>query len=566
MAFARLLIKSRKINKLVTILDGEKQKSAQASRGKEVKYTVRQKWRHFWLDQRVRIKKFLRRILGFRKGSCLYRLKYKIGHDGTCENFTLKSIGGFIGGFLLTYIFFMFFVLQLNFKLSTATIMCSIFGSILTIGLAFSFKVRCVVLLLLPQFFSKRGRQALMAYAFILAITGPAKNTLHNMGILSESLACGQEQLKSAVRQILDAIKKPLYAIRDAIKTVVKTVKVVVKKIKEIMLTIKRIIVGIVRVIKAAFQFLAKILNVCNKELGTPFQRCMRAFEDAILDCNAKLGPFFNWLCSITYLVQTVCYIVKIFDFICLIIDFISDSIVGVIFKKIKIFIRHVKTMFYVRIKFSHSFHFETNQTKSVKEVAEGIVTEVRQRTEKLLAFFDFMSCATSMFFLVLVVRVLHYRYKFLTSDRFDNRYITKNFRNIDIRRAQLEKETVLPLNHRERALYINVRSIRLVKIERHKLAKAAIAIGIVTLKLSTHMMTDYALYWMLMTIRYHARFQSKIQAPNVASLRVEGNGFIANLLRSVVTAFQPLGLNIEIDTIPCLPDPIPPITIVTSK
>lgn len=44
----------------------------------------------------------------------------------------------------------------------------------------------------MPQLFSKRGRQALMAYAFILAITGPGKNTLHNIGVLSESLACSQ--------------------------------------------------------------------------------------------------------------------------------------------------------------------------------------------------------------------------------------------------------------------------------------------------------------------------------------------------------------------------------------
>ena len=43
----------------------------------------------------------------------------------------------------------------------------------------------------MPQFFSKRGRQAVMAYAFILALTGPAKNTLHNIGALSESLSCG---------------------------------------------------------------------------------------------------------------------------------------------------------------------------------------------------------------------------------------------------------------------------------------------------------------------------------------------------------------------------------------
>ncbi|XP_031343488.1 uncharacterized protein LOC116171003 isoform X2 [Photinus pyralis] len=417
----------------------------------------------------------------------------------------------------------------------------------------------CVVFLLLPQFFSKRGRQALMAYAFILAITGPAKNTLQNMGILSQSLACGQEQLKSAVRQIVEAIKKPFYAIRDAIRTVVKSIKVIVKKIKDVLLRIKRIVLTIVRVIKAAFQFLGKILNICNKELGTPFQRCMRVFEEAILDCNAKLGPLFSWLCSITYLVQSVCYIVKIFDFICMLVDFISDSIVGVVIKKIKTFVRHIKTMFYVKLKFSRSFAFETTQSKSVSEVAEGIITEVRERTENLLAVFDFMSCATSLFFLFIVVRVLHYRYKFLTSDRFDNHFITRDLRNIDIRRAQMEKETILPLNHRERALYINVNSIRLVKIEKLKLSKAAVALCVITLKLSTHMMADYALYWVLMTIRTYARFQSKMEAPNVIGLHIDGNGFIANLLKGIVTAFQPIGLNLEIDTIPCLPDPIPP-------
>lgn len=46
--------------------------------------------------------------------------------------------------------------------------------------------------MMLPQLFSKRGRQALVAYAFILVFTGPAKNTMRNMRILSESMACTQ--------------------------------------------------------------------------------------------------------------------------------------------------------------------------------------------------------------------------------------------------------------------------------------------------------------------------------------------------------------------------------------
>lgn len=54
------------------------------------------------------------------------------------------------------------------------------------------FNFRCTVFLCIPQLFSKRGRQALLAYAFILALSGPAKNTLHNVEVMSESLACGQ--------------------------------------------------------------------------------------------------------------------------------------------------------------------------------------------------------------------------------------------------------------------------------------------------------------------------------------------------------------------------------------
>lgn len=33
----------------------------------------------------------------------------------------------------------------------------------------------------------------------------------------------------------------------------------------------------------------------------------------------------------------------------------------------------------------------------------------------------------------------------------------------------------------------------------------------------------------------------------------------MANLLKSIVKAFQPLGFQLEIDTVPCLPTPIPP-------
>ncbi|XP_018570719.1 DC-STAMP domain-containing protein 2-like [Anoplophora glabripennis] len=552
MAFMQLIMTASKLNKLKQELVEEKTDAIKVSK----KLPVKKKFRHRIIRLRMRTKRFLKKMLG-----CFFFEKfcYTLRHDGSCENYTLKSIAGFVSGFVLTYIFFMFCMFQLNFTLPTATIFCSILGCILMLGLAFSTKVRCVVLLTLPQFFSQKGRQALLAYAFILAISGPAWNMLNNMGILSDSLACGQEQLKQAVRQIIDVIKKPFIAFKEAIKKVIKTVKEIMITIKEILLKIKRVIMAIIKVIKAAFQFLAKIINICNKELGTPFERCTRVFENAIADCSAKLGPLFSWLCSIAYIVQSVCYLVKFLDLICMIVDFISDSIVGVVIRKVKTFIRHVKTMFYVRIKISHSFEFQTNSSKTVAEIAHAMTAEVRQRTEVMRTIFKFMTSAATVFFLFLIIKVTYYRFKFLTSEKFDNKYINKDFREIDMRRAKLGKETVLPLNDREMQVYVAVSSKKLAKSEKKALAKAASSLATVSLKLAIFMAGDYSLFWILNLIKYYGKFQSKVQAPNMPSVHVAGNGFLADLLRSIVKAFQPAGINLEIDTVPCLPTPIPP-------
>lgn len=64
-----------------------------------------------------------------------------------------------------------------------------------------------------------------------------------------------------------------------------------------------------------------------------------------------------------------------------------------------------MRAMFYVKVKFSHSFHFETNQTKTLEDVAAGIITEVRSRTERFLSVFDWMSFTTSFFIFFMLLR-----------------------------------------------------------------------------------------------------------------------------------------------------------------
>ncbi|XP_076648285.1 uncharacterized protein LOC143356460 [Halictus rubicundus] len=559
MAFFQLALKARKLEKARQRYEDEKLRSIEISAGAKPRYTLKQRIRRQKLRLRKKVKGLCSKIFTIPKRSWIYKKIVEARTDGTLENYVAKSFLGFIGGIFLTYIFFGFFVFQLGYKLSSATFLCTVIGVVLTLGLAFSPRVRCIVFLLLPQFFSKRGRQALVAYAFILALTGPVKNTLHNTSVLTESLACAQEQLKEAVKTVIDLAKQPFYALRDAISKVIKSVKAVVKRIKQTLLAIKRLVLSILRVITSVFQWLGSVINMCNKKLGTPFERCQSVFDGAVADCKAKLGPFLGVVCNITYVVSTLCYIVKPLDFICMLVSYVSDAVVGAVKRKIKKFTMHMKAMFYVKVKFSHSFDFETNQSKSLGDVSTAIATEIRSRTDTLFSIFDSIGFVTSLFVFIVVLRVMRYRFKWMTSERFDNKYITDELRTIDLIRTRQDKETVLPLNPRERNKYVPLSSVKLIKSERTKLVKSAVFLGLASIKLISYLAIDYSLYWVLNTIQIHGRYQSKVEKPSLVSIHVAGEGYMSDLYRSIIKSFTPHGKESEINTMLCLPQPVPP-------
>jgi hypothetical protein len=106
-------------------------------------------------------------------------------------HFGVSEIEIFLGGALLSVLLLLMLVLQLHVSPVTAAVVCALLGPPLCLGLAFSIRVRCATLLVLPQLSSKRGRQAIVAFAFLLTITGPVANTVSNMEETAQSLTCG---------------------------------------------------------------------------------------------------------------------------------------------------------------------------------------------------------------------------------------------------------------------------------------------------------------------------------------------------------------------------------------
>lgn len=105
--------------------------------------------------------------------------------------------------------------------------------------------------------------------------------------------------------------------------------------------------------------------------------------------------------------------------------------------------------------------------------MARDIGGEIRDRSSALLGAFGLINSALSLCFLLVLLRVWLYRYKFLTRDHFDNRFITKAFRQLDWNRARQGMETVLPLTIKEQNKYITVSPKALYRINSPLLSPA---------------------------------------------------------------------------------------------
>lgn len=145
----------------------------------------------------------------------------------------LNSFIGLIYGILVTYGLFYLFTTQFNVSPIIAKWIFSIVGVPLSIGCSYSSNIRCTIFLFLPHFFSKRGRTALLAYAFALSITGPTKNIVMNMEVLGHSLNCAEDELKEALNAILMIAKSPIIAIKQAITNVLHEIRKVIRKVRD---------------------------------------------------------------------------------------------------------------------------------------------------------------------------------------------------------------------------------------------------------------------------------------------------------------------------------------------
>ncbi len=147
------------------------------------------------------------------------------------------------------------------------------------------------------------------------------------------------------------------------------------------------------------------------------------------------------------------------------------------------------------------------------------------------------------------------YRFCFLKSEAFDNVYIDQHFLKIDRARAESGKESLIPLNMRERVRYINPWDLKMTIAEKVKKYISLTVFGMAFINVVLYLSLDFLLYQIMNGLNDLMDLLSTFQKPELLSINVEGSGYMADTYRSAADQVVPKD-NIFDGFLECKPKP----------
>ncbi|KAL1418813.1 hypothetical protein MTO96_005517 [Rhipicephalus appendiculatus] len=380
-----------------------------------------------------------------------------------------------------------------------------------------------------------------MAYIYFLVLTGPAENFAANVEVLSRGLSCGQEKVANETRRMLEVASSPLKAVYDRVKKVIKLLLDFGALMKKAFLSIKNLFTEIFAAIRRAIRWLHNLVNVCNRRMGEPYEKCRKPLVDAYADCLEMMPDLLEWLCSPVKAIEQVCYVAK----------------------AMRSFLERVYTAFYVNVTVTHEYNYSLEFSRTAAEVRSHVIGELHSRVALFAALFRLLSNGVLVGFMYVAYGATQYRYRYMREDDFDNYYITWMVEAVDKRRALKGLETLLPLKTYERRSFVAPFSARMTRHELQGLWEHLWTLAISAAHTAVALLLDYTLYRLVAFVRALGKINVSAGLPTQMRLHVQGRGPVADMYRQVADSLSPSSL-LE-STLPatnvqnCLLRPYPP-------
>ncbi|XP_053316291.1 DC-STAMP domain-containing protein 2-like [Spea bombifrons] len=451
---------------------------------------------------------------------------------------SLRSCGAFTFGLILTAMYAAIVLFVKNYSLKYCIVSSVVICILLTLGMAFFMKMRVTVFLMLPQLFSIEGKTIVLLVAFSLALQGPAANTLENFRRSSESVSCGVELAMNQTKELLEKVKRPLVSALDILRNIGQRLKGVADRARKFFKTVTDGVKHIGRVLRNVWRFIANIGEVCNEELEVPYLKCRKIFDTARNQCF-QVMPFLSFLCYIVDAFKPLCGLAKTATILCLLPKYLQKYVRKHVKNPIINMLRNIKDKFEFNVTVIHDFDINLNSSKSIKQVAVGIMSEVQSTLNPYLDVLSMFSYSMTFVCLFIYIMAARYQRKYLYEDNHDNIYITRSFIELDVMRAKQGRRTLLPLSAREAYNFILPGSLYLTKRERKGYSFDIINVFRNVLVVAFMMVMDFIIYWVLDMVYYLLQADVVARAPVTFSVLINGSGYASEIFSNVVSAFD---------------------------
>ncbi|XP_074895439.1 DC-STAMP domain-containing protein 2, partial [Buteo buteo] len=470
-----------------------------------------------------------------------------------------RSASGFMLGMALASLYGALVLLAQGHNIWYCLVTTISLGAGLGLGMAFSVKMRVTVLLSLPHIFTREGKMLMLMLALGMAMQGPCTNILHNFSRAAESLSCGAELALNQTAERLQRAQEPLLNVLSKIKDIAQKAKVVGDHVRKFFRSIMDSVSHVARALHNVWLWLANMGRVCNHELGTPYRRCLRLFDEAKDRCERAI-PFLFFLCYVIIIFRPLCGLANVALLFCIIPQYIQSFLKRKIGDPLRDALDRVHREFEFNISAVHRFDISLNASKSLGEVALDIMEGVRLRLEPIRQVLGLFMHVSFCAILYMYLQALRYRHRYLRDDTFDNVYITRRFVELDLWRAEQGKPTVLPLTAWERGRYIAPAGLWLSRQERRQYGLQLVGVLRHVLLGLSIVLADYSLFWLLDLVQHQLRGEIVARAPAVLGVSVNGTGYTSDIFRDLVSAFGVLQQgNISVLSQRCILQPVEP-------
>lgn len=390
---------------------------------------------------------------------------------------------------------FIYFVLVKHHTVTSLTFICSM-TLFMALILERSRKFRCILLLALPLLFTNRGRSLVICFVLAMLMNGPVKNTQTNIKELHETLSCSKRYLIVRGREYLDEnVLDKILALDDIIINLEHVIREFVDALMRALDDLRENFMIVARSLERMFLWLKRIVDICNEKQNQPFENCNMIFQNAIDDCNIRLGSIFGFLCQLVLPVKQTCYFAKVPNVVCALPAKIADIYEQNIEPELEVMIAFIKEQLYCKINLGHKYSYKKEKSKKIRVV----FTEIRQDISDKFAWMRIFSNIFSFLSLIITIWILSrstlYYMRFKSKLEYDNMYIDNYIYDIERRRSELGMRTVLPLNLLQRSHYRRPLDLSMTDDEIHKLCIAGTVWFCIFNYVTFYLSLDYLLF-----------------------------------------------------------------------